>query len=165
MATTPQIPVEEYFRMTFDGPEMEYVDGELVERHLGGEPHSNAQTNLAAIFSELKKRVSIRVYVELHLRTAPERVRVADVAIFLRRADEDIPSRPPLITIEIISPNDSFHEVLRKSKEYLEWGVKYVWLVNPAARALSVYDGSLRDVPKFELPEFGLEITPEQIFE
>lgn len=56
MATTPQIPVEEYLRMQFDGTEMEYVDGELVERRLGGKPHSKSQKNLVLIFADLEKR-------------------------------------------------------------------------------------------------------------
>lgn len=47
----------------------------------------------------------------------------------------------------------------------MEWGVKYVWLVDPASRTPSICDGSLRDVPKAVLREFGLEIVPEQIFE
>ena len=164
MSTRPMVPVEEYLRMRFDGPDMEYLDGELVERHLGGKPHSAAQANLAGIFFELKKRTSVRVYVELHVRTAENRYRIADLAVFLEEPEEDMPSRPPLVTIEIVSPDDSLTEIRRKSKEYLEWGVKHVWLVDPVFRTFSVYDGNLRDVPRFELPEFSLQIAPEQVF-
>ena len=164
MATVPVVPVEEYLRMQFEGPDMEYLDGELVERHLGGKPHSNAQANLTAIFLELRKRTTIRAYPELHLRTAPRRFRIADLAVFAEEPEEAIPSRPPLITIEIISPEDAHTQVRSKSKEYLDWGVKHVWLVDPVSKTLSIYDGGFHDVPRFELPEFGFTITPEQIF-
>ena len=33
MASKTLVPVEEYLKMSFDGPEPEYLDGEIVERH------------------------------------------------------------------------------------------------------------------------------------
>jgi hypothetical protein len=39
MATSIAIPFEEYLRRTYD-PDMEYVDGQLVERHVGEYFHS-----------------------------------------------------------------------------------------------------------------------------
>jgi hypothetical protein len=41
MATTA-IPVEEYLRTTYH-PDMEYVDGQLVERNVGERRHSRLQ--------------------------------------------------------------------------------------------------------------------------
>jgi Uma2 family endonuclease len=165
MATKPLVPVEDYLRWkSIDSPDPDYVDGELVERHLGGKPHSRIQFNLTAIFAELRKRVPLQVFPELHLKLGPRHYRVADVAVFTEEPAEDIPSHPPLITIEIISPEDSLREVRSKSADYFAWGVRHVWLVDPASRTSSVYDGTFHDVPKFELPEFGVEITPEQVF-
>jgi hypothetical protein len=39
MSTKALVPVED-LRMSFEGPDPEYLDGELVERNLGGKPHS-----------------------------------------------------------------------------------------------------------------------------
>lgn len=42
MGVKTAIPVKEYLRMSFDGPDWEYVDGEIVQRNLGDLPHSDA---------------------------------------------------------------------------------------------------------------------------
>ena len=39
MAALTIVPVEEYLRTTYE-PDMEYVDGQLVERHVGEFRHS-----------------------------------------------------------------------------------------------------------------------------
>jgi len=43
MATKPLVPVEEYLRTSFDGPDREYLDGEIVERNVGENQHSEVQ--------------------------------------------------------------------------------------------------------------------------
>ena len=43
MAASTSVPVEEYLRTSYE-PDMEYVDGELVERHVGEHKHSCLQT-------------------------------------------------------------------------------------------------------------------------
>jgi len=55
MATKPLVPVEEYLRMSFEGPDPEYLDGELLERNLGDDPHSSTQANFIGLFHPLKK--------------------------------------------------------------------------------------------------------------
>jgi hypothetical protein len=51
MSTKALLPVEEYLRMSFEGPDPEYLDGELVERNLGGNSHSRTQINLGGILT------------------------------------------------------------------------------------------------------------------
>jgi Uma2 family endonuclease len=166
MATKSTVPVEDYLRMTFDGPEPEYLDGELLERHLGEDPHSAAQTNLTGILYNLKARLGIHPRTEMHLRITPNRYRIADIAVFLERPTERIPCTPPLITIEIISREDRHKDIRDKCEEYRAWGVKHVWLVDPARRSLSVFDEQgLHDVRVFHVPEFDIDILPEQIFD
>jgi len=50
MSTRALVPVEEYLRMSFEGPDPEYLDGELVERNLGDDSHSSTQARLAIFF-------------------------------------------------------------------------------------------------------------------
>ena len=165
MSSKPMVPVEEYLRMRFEGPDPEYLDGELVERHLGGTPHSTVQKRFIGVFLQLEATTSLRAFPELHLRTESSRFRIADVAVFAAEPVEDIPSSPPLIIIEIISPGDSWREMRRKAQEIAAWGVKYIWFADPEFHKFSIFeDGSIRDVPMLELPEFGVAITPEQVF-
>lgn len=49
---------------------------------------------------------------------------------------------PPDLAVEVISPNDLFEEVSAKVQEYLEAGVKRVWIVDPVARQLQVHHSS-----------------------
>jgi Uma2 family endonuclease len=164
MAAKSMVPVEEYLRMKFDGPDPEYLDGELVERHLGDIVHSATQAKLIVALHYSERQGRALLLPEIHLRTSALRLRVADLAIFLERSAERIPSTPPFVTIEIISPDDSWREIREKSEEYRTWGVRHIWLVDPGSRTFSVYDNGFRDVQKFHLPELGLELTPEQVF-
>ena len=67
--------------------------------------------------------------------------------------------------IEILSPDDRMADVLEKLAEYRTLGVPHVWLADPIARRFFVYTGGLLEAPAFGLPEFGLEITPGEIFD
>ena len=46
---------------------------------------------------------------------------------------------PPLLAIEVLSPNDRAGQVLSKINDYLKAGVKLVWLVDPELRRVTVY--------------------------
>lgn len=166
MATKPLVPVEEYLRMSFDGPDPEYLDGELVERHLGDDSHSATQSNLDGILHPLKKKFRIYVRPEIHMRLAPTRIRVADLAIFLEKPAERIPASPPHVAVEIVSPGDRYVEIHDKLAEYRAWGIKHIWLIDPASQTFSVYDqAGLREVPALDLPEFELSIQKSDVFE
>ena len=166
MSAKALVPVEEYLRMSFEGPDPEYLDGELVERSLGGKPHSSTQGNLVGIFQSLKKRRRIYVLPEIHMRLAPMRIRVADLAVFQENPAEDIPSSPPHVVVEIVSPGDRYVEILEKLQEYRAWGIRHIWLLDPASESFSVYDNAgLREVPALELPEFDLTIQKSDVFE
>src|SRR6476661_8273504 len=99
MASKSMVPVEEYLRMKFDGPDPEYLDGELVERHLGDDPHSRTLKNLIVALFCLEQQGRLHLRPEIHLRISPSRYRVADIAIFLEKPTGQIPSSPPHITI------------------------------------------------------------------
>ena len=76
MALLTAVPVEEYLRKSYD-PDREYVDGQLVERHVGDRPHSMVQSNV--IFSLRQRYGSLFVWPEQRIRTiADRRSRVPD---------------------------------------------------------------------------------------
>jgi len=166
MSTKALVPVEEYPRMSFEGPDPEYLDGELVERNLGGNSHSSTQANLIGILQSLRKKHRIHVRPEIHMRLAPTRIRVADLAVFLEKPADEIPSSPPHVVVEIVSPGDRYQEILDKLKEYRGWGIRHIWLLDPASQSFSVYDeAGLREVPTLALREFDLTIQKSDVFE
>jgi Uma2 family endonuclease len=167
MASKTLIPVEESTTVRFDGPQPEYLDGEIVERHLGSFEHSEAQERLLEFFRSLKQSFPLFAYPEITLQISPTRRRVADIAVLVgpRPAGQRYASIPPAFAIEVVSEDDRYVEILEKLVEYHAWGVRRIWLVDPWTRTFSVFDNSgLHEVPAFELPEFGAKLSPSEIF-
>src|ERR1017187_9837216 len=50
MATNTVIPVSEYLRTSYS-PDCDYVDGEVQERNMGEQDHSDLQTRIAVLLS------------------------------------------------------------------------------------------------------------------
>ncbi len=48
--------------------------------------------------------------------------------------------------MEVISPSERYEDIQRKLTQYLAWGVKAVWIVEPATRTVTVHtaDGVTR---------------------
>jgi Uma2 family endonuclease len=76
-----------------------------------------------------------------------------------------VPELPPLIVIEILSPDDRLATVREKLEEYKAWGAPHVWLVDPHSRRLYTCDDGFREVVTFTVPELGVTVTPNDIFE
>ena len=71
--------VEQYLRTSFDGADCEYLDGEVVERHMGELPHGDLQANLTRLLWPLRSRLGIRVVTEIRIQIHARRYRVADI--------------------------------------------------------------------------------------
>ncbi|MEO6437038.1 MAG: Uma2 family endonuclease [Tepidisphaeraceae bacterium] len=97
------------------------------------------------------------------MRLAHDLYRIPDVAVFAgTEPDEGVPSRPPLVAVEIVSRDDRYSEVLEKLAEYQQWGVTHIWVVDPHRRTLATYeDGALRTVPTLALPGYPFEISAD----
>ena len=65
MSVETLVPIEEYLRTSYD-PDVEYVDGILVERNVGDLPHGLVQSNV--IFAIRSKYPHVFVIPELRQR-------------------------------------------------------------------------------------------------
>ena len=165
-ATKPVVSVEDYLRMSFEGPAPELVDGELVERGLTMYPHAKAQGRCYGLLDRAAKNYPLFPVTEVRLRVSESRIRVADVAAFKDiEPTELVPSTPPFVVIEIVSRDDRYIDILTKLEEYRQWGVPYVWLVDPWLRKLNVFTGRLELVDRLEIPECGISIQPSDLFD
>ena len=163
------VPVEEYLRTTYD-PDCDYVDGEVLERNLGERDHSKLQKKLILFFGNREKTWNIVVFPEQRVQVSPTRFRVPDICVYAgEEPQEQIFRTPPFICIEILSPEDRWERMQKKIDDYLRFGVRYVWVINPPDQRAwactkdgnaEVPDGVLRtenpslDVPLSEI--FGL---------
>jgi Uma2 family endonuclease len=166
MASKTLIPVSEYLRMSFDGLDREYIDGEIIERSLGSTLHSKIQMRLLLFFHSLSDRHSLYIYPDLRVKLSGQRYRVPDIAVYFgNEPAENFPSRPPDVVVEVISEGDRHVDIIEKLVQYHAWGVKHIWSTDPWTHGLFVYDEhGYHQVPAFELPEFSARISGAELF-
>ena len=164
MPTSALVSVEEYLNTSYH-PDCDYVDGRVVERNLGELDHSDLQTEIAVYFRLRRKQWGVHAFVEQRVQVSPTRFRIPDVCVTLGpKPTEQIFRTPPFIAIEVLSKKDRKREVQEKIDDYLRFGVRYVWVIDPRSqegpnsRELQVEfshatDGILRTQnPDLELP-------------
>ena len=91
-------------------PDCEYADGILIERNVGTTEQSWLETALAAYFFRRRRLWGIHAY---------------------RRTAGRVLTVPPLLWIEILSPEDQPECVAQTVREVLAFGVPYVWVIDP----------------------------------
>jgi Uma2 family endonuclease len=142
MATQTAVPVEEYLRTTYH-PDMEYVAGQLLERHVGEYYHGLLQSLIVVLLGARMKQSGFRVFTETRVRVSDEpRYRIPDVCVkALPHEITPVLSRPDLV-IEILSPDDRATEMLAKIADYCGAGIPYIWLIDPYERRVMEADQS-----------------------
>jgi Uma2 family endonuclease len=164
MSTRVLMNVEEYLRTSFEGSDCEYLDGEVVERNMGELPHADVQGNLLSLLRQFRSKLGIRVVPEIRIQIHPRRFRVADLAAW--RDDDigtNIPTKPPFLVVEILSPEDRTVRMLPKIQEYLSIGVGHVWLIDPEEKAALIFSqkdakGSASEVLRTENPTIEIPL-------
>ena len=164
MATTKVLVTpEQYLAMHFER-EPELVHGELVERSLPTFPHGNLQLEMGSRLRALQSSHQVFTGVEVRVRLAADLIRIPDIALWTE-LPEKMPTVPPLLVVEVSSPDDRLHDLLQRFEDFRAWGVQHMWLVEPELKKLYVYDrGSLTDVAQLELPEFDFAVTVSDLF-
>jgi Uma2 family endonuclease len=132
------VSVEEYLKTSYS-PDCDYVDGVVEERNLGERDHAWIQTQIATWFTSKFRKTGIAGIVEWRFQTRATRLRIPDVTVVRGKPDEKILTKPPLLCIEILSPEDRLSRVNARIKEYLDFGVPAVWLVDPEEKTVWIY--------------------------
>ena len=139
MASSTAVSIEEYLHSSYD-PDCDYVGGELVERNVGEFKHATVQSVVLKLLFAWELRLAIRVLPELRLRVSATRFRVPDVLVMLKsQRVEPVLTAPPFLCIEILSPEDRMARMIERVKEYLAFGVKHVWVIDPDSRTAYSY--------------------------
>jgi Uma2 family endonuclease len=171
MATQPvfekPVSVEEYLSTVYE-PDCEFVDGAIEERNVGELDHSFLQLFLGSIFMNHRAEWGIVAFSEQRIRIGPNRFRVPDLVVV--RSDfqrEPILTHPPLIVIEIQSPEDTLRRTTIKAGEYMAFGVEHVWVIDPYARV--AYRGTpnglelVRD-GELSVPGTPIHVSAQELF-
>lgn len=165
MDTRVLLTPEEYLRAQFDGPDRDYVDGEVIERNMGELPHAILQAELVYRLRRLGESLGLRVLPEIRIQVAAMRFRVADIAVWLRGPiGVRIPTVPPFLVVEILSPEDRLVRLQPKIQDYLSHGVAWVWVIDPDERRAMSYSpanpgGTLVDEMRTQNPEIAIPLA------
>jgi Uma2 family endonuclease len=133
MATAVHIPLHTYLATSFR-PDREYVDGEIRERNVGKWEHARLQWLLAAWFFQHEKEWGITGSTEQRVQISVNRVRVPDLVVLYTGPQPDVLIIPPLLVIEILSPDDSYSDTQERAQDYRGMGVETVWIIDPKTR-------------------------------
>ncbi len=143
MATTPSLlSITEYLGTSYH-PDVDFVEGEIKERNVGEYEHSKIQSLLVFLFTLNEKQWGTNALVEQRIRVNPNRARVCDLVILRKDAPrESVITTPPLLCIEILSPEDRLPRAKEVLADYLTMGVENLWLIDPLRRAAFTYNAA-----------------------
>jgi Uma2 family endonuclease len=160
----------------------ELVEGRIVPMSPTGGEHGRVEGNFyRAIDACARSRRAGKVLVGevgIFTRRNPDTVRGADVAFISNERYVRLDSKrgflkvPPDLVVEVLSPDDRPGEVARKVREYLEAGVRLVWVADPETKTVIAHR-SETDVREFReadrlpgddvLP--GFDVAVAELFE
>jgi Uma2 family endonuclease len=166
MATNVQISVDEYLKTVYR-PDCDYVDGAVEERNLGEVDHSYVQGRFTYLLTALWPKTGLLPLPEVRMRTRPNRYRVPDIALTQGKPDEQVLTKPPVLCIEVLSPEDRTSRVNTRVREYLDFGVPTVWVVDPVEKRVWVYrNGGMEEAEgSVRLDGTRIEILLSDIFD
>ena len=115
--------------------------------------------------------------VGIYIHRNPDTIRAADVAFVSRAQTDERPQRgflnlAPELIVEIVSPGDLWQEFQQKIEDYFAIGVKWLWVVEPEQKVISVYH-SPTVLKKFRMGDTlrgegtldGFELSLAELFE
>ncbi|PAX60600.1 Uma2 family endonuclease [Brunnivagina elsteri] len=143
----PKVTLEEFCKLSYidESPAWEYINGEVIQKHMGGGKHSLLQKCAVATIDAVGS--NYEAFPELRC-SFDNRSVVPDVAIVAREkvpVDEngDIISTginfAPAWVIEILSPDQSQTKVTGNILHCLKNGSELGWLIDPSERSIIVY--------------------------
>ena len=160
-ATLPKLlTAEEFGKLPnpADGSIDELVRGEVVI--VGPCPTARHGLTCASLgcvlgeFVDASKLGHVLLRTGLVLRRNPDTVRGPDVSFFsyarLPVVRDDWAEVPPDMVAEVIDRHETPASVSARVREFVEFGVPLIWLVDPETNVVTVYSGNMRGVEHHE---------------
>jgi Uma2 family endonuclease len=157
------ISVEEYLNTSYD-PDVEYVDGVLVERNVGDWLHSLIQRNIIIALS--RKYPRVYAVPELRSKTRDTRYRLPDVCVLLAPPTTKYLLDAAFVAIEILSEDDRMSALIEKLKEYAAKGTPHIWVIDPRLKQMYTFRQNCLAEVEGDLvtDDPRLELTREEVF-
>lgn len=148
MAPATLMTAEELMHLNLPDKRTELVKGVLVVREPAGYRHGAVAMNLSLVLGNFVQAHSLgrllAAETGFKLFSNPDTVRAPDIA-FIR--SDRVPEPPPAgfpamapdLAVEVLSPDDRPGAVLEKVGDWLNAGVRLVWVVDPMRGLARVY--------------------------
>lgn len=164
MATTLHVSLKDYLETGYR-PDREYVDGEVRERNVGKWEHARVQALLAAWFVNHEKSWGILCSTEQRIQVSPSSVRIPDLVVLAAGQQPEVLTEPPLLIIEILSPDDTYSDTEERVRDYRKMGVETVWIIDPRTRTGRMCSGAdWVEASRLEVKGTPLFVELPQIF-
>jgi Uma2 family endonuclease len=142
--------------------------GEIVEMSRPGKLHGlvcgNVAWFLGVYVRQRKKGYVCANDTGVVVERDPDTVRGPDVMLFEDAARiEDVEKKygeePPILAVEVLSPNDTLGKMSRRIGEQKRFGTPLIWVLDPDARNVTVYQRGKEEKVVAE----GEELTGEEV--
>lgn len=164
----PRATETDLVRTPQDGFKRELVDGELRVSP-GGARHGQVSVRLAGRLQAymVERGLGHTFDSSTGFRLPGGNVRSPDVSVVVcgrfphERPPDDFPDLAPDLAVEVVSPGDTPRQVLDKVGEYLQAGVRLVWIIDPKRQGAAAFR-SLTDVRELRLGDSldGEDVVP-----
>jgi Uma2 family endonuclease len=158
-AASSLMTTEEFLALPDDGVERWLIQGQLREKHPQGNgsmtvrnrTHSRIMTRVSKFLDNwLDEQPQPRGLIlcgeaGVRLRRNPDTIVGVDVVYISaavasqRSEDTTLIDGVPILTVEILSPNDTQEEINEKTDGYLAAGVALVWVIDPHHRTVEIF--------------------------
>jgi Uma2 family endonuclease len=131
MGVQTLVSEKEYVETTYR-PDCDFEDGVLLERNLGTVDHAGLMAAVGAYFVRRRRQWNIHVYASVRMKVRAGKYMIPDLSI-VQGAEPagKFLQTPPLLLIEILSPEDRPIRVNERVREELRFGVPFVWVIDP----------------------------------
>jgi len=165
MASSTLVSVSEYLKNSYR-PDCDYVDGRLEERNVGEHDHAALQAALILWFGQRQKEWNIEVLPEQRMQISATRFRVPDVCVVsLNEPVEQILTKPPLLCIEILSPEDTMRRMQERIEDYRMFGVRSIWILDPGTqRGYDCRPSGWLETNEFQIPNTPIRLVLSELF-
>ncbi len=166
MSTATLVSVEEYLATGYR-PDREYLEGEIKERGSGEYDHARLQSKLMLYFGIREAELGVTGIVEQRVQVRANRFRVPDFCLLSANAPrEQIIHTPPLLAVEVLSPEDRIADMQDRVDDYLAMGIPAVWVIDPNRRRAWIHSHlGVEEAKRGELKAPGIEVHLRDLFD
>lgn len=150
----PMLTTQEFLNQRFELPDAgqwaELIEGVAVCLQPPDLDHGTVILNLSKALATFIERTEFGYAcfdLGLWLRREPDTIRFPAVSYFIGGAlfaesDEDVTETKPVLVVELASTADRRKQMPERVRQYFDWGVGGVWVIDSRAQRVEIFQGN-----------------------